>query len=196
MISADGRYIVFTSDSQGHNGLVFGDTNFDYLDLNGSRDIFIFDRKTGLPTDDNLPVVTVLTPAVSQLSAGQVFNFVAEATSATKSITSVEFFANGSLVGTVTASSVENVNRFSFNWTAPSPGTGNTASRLYELTAIAVDSEGARSLVSNAVPVTVVQIVGIAPTGSIISPQATTTGTGDTAVTQPVVFRVGASLPI
>jgi Tol biopolymer transport system component len=44
-ISGNGRFIVFVSDAGGLQGLAHGRTNLQPLDQNGSRDVFIHDRK-------------------------------------------------------------------------------------------------------------------------------------------------------
>ncbi len=196
IISGDGRYVAFTSDAKGHSGIIFGETNFDYTATNEVRDIYIYDRKAGLPVFTSPPEVSLLTPAFTTLSVGQVFTFVADASSPARPIASVEFYANNSLIGTATAPSSEDVTRYSVTWTAPSPGSGNTTSRQYEISAIAVDANGLRSALSNIVNVYVSQIVGVAPTATITNPVATTTGEGDTAVTTPAVLPVGSAVPI
>ncbi|MEL0119977.1 MAG: hypothetical protein VXB01_13645, partial [Opitutae bacterium] len=43
-LSADGRFVAFTSDSENTGGLRFGRTNLFPLDNNNFRDIYLFDR--------------------------------------------------------------------------------------------------------------------------------------------------------
>lgn len=99
VISSDGRYVVFSSDAEGHNGLAFGATNFDYLDNNNGRDIYLYDRKTDLGIPTNLPVVSLRLPASFTLSGGTSLALVADTFTNSGSITSVEFYANNLLVG-------------------------------------------------------------------------------------------------
>ncbi|AKC81976.1 hypothetical protein IMCC26134_02840 [Verrucomicrobia bacterium IMCC26134] len=191
VISGDGRYVAFTSDAQGHSGLIFGATNFVYSATNDVRAVYVFDRKAGLPAYSNLPQVSLLSPAITELSVGQTFTFVANASSSVRAISSVEFYANNRLIGTATTAATGNVNRFSFEWTAPSPGVGNTTALQYQISAIALDSNGLRSEISNFVGVTVNQISGNAPSVTITSPTGVTTGTNTT----PVVSPIGSSIP-
>lgn len=191
VISGDGRFISFTSDAKRHSGLIFGPTNFDYIATNDARDIYVYDRKAGLPAYSNLPQVTLMPPGLSELSVGQIFTFVANASSTVRSIASVEFYANNRLIGTANSAATGNVNRFSVEWTAPSPGAGNTSVLQYQISAIAVDSNGLRSNISNFVGVTVNQVSGSAPSVAITSPVGATTGT----TTSPVIFPIGSSIP-
>jgi hypothetical protein len=191
VISGDGRYVAFTSDAKGHSGLIFGATNYDYTATNDPRDIYVYDRKAGLPAYSNLPQVSLLTPGITELSVGQSFTFVANASSSVRSIGSVEFYANNRLIGTANGPAAGNVNRFSVEWTAPSPGAGNTSVIQYQISAIAVDSNGLRSEISNFVGVTVSQVSGSVPSAVITSPVGVTAGTATT----PVVFPTGSSLP-
>ena len=71
-LSANGRFVTFSSDSENNGGLLFGRTNFDPLDTNGFRDIFLHDRliATELPpvVVNNRPQVILTEP--SWLSGG------------------------------------------------------------------------------------------------------------------------------
>ena len=191
VISGNGRYVAFSSAAEGRSGLIFGATNYVNSDNNGVRDIYVYDRKAGLPAYSNLPQVSLLTPGITELSAGQTFTFVANASSSVRAISSVEFYANNSLIGTATTAATGNVNRFSFEWTAPSPGVGNTTALQYQISAIALDSNGLRSEISNFFGVTVSQVSGNAPSVTITSPVGVTTGT----TTTPVIAPIGSSIP-
>jgi hypothetical protein len=65
-LSASGRFVTFSSDSENNGGLVFGPTNFDPLDTNGFRDVFLHDRliDTELPppVENNQPEVILTEP--------------------------------------------------------------------------------------------------------------------------------------
>ena len=71
-LSANGRFVAFSSDAENRGGLLFGRTNFDPLDTNGFRDIFLHDRliATELPpvVKNNRPQVILTEP--SWLSGG------------------------------------------------------------------------------------------------------------------------------
>ena len=71
-LSANGRFVAFSSDAENRGGLLFGRTNFDPLDTNGFRDIFLHDRliATELPpvVENNRPQVILTEP--SWLSGG------------------------------------------------------------------------------------------------------------------------------
>ena len=192
VISGDGRYVAFTSDAKGHSGLIFGATNYDYTATNDARDIYIFDRKAGLPTTTDLPQVAMLPAGISTVTAGQTLTFVANASSSVRAIASVEFYANNFLIGTDTTPSAENVNRYSVEWVAPSPGAGNTNVTPYQISAIAVDSNGLRSTLSNAVDISVKQVSGVVPSVIVTNPVAITTGTN----TSTVNFPINSSIPL
>lgn len=172
-ISPDGRYVVFASDAEGHNGLAFGATNFDYSDTNGSRDIYLYDRKTDVSNPSNLPSVSLLNPAALTLTEGTNLSLVADASSVVSSIARVEFYANNILVGTSTVPSVNGSGYFAFNWQIPLLGNGNRTPRIYEIAAIAVDATGSRSVVSNIARLTVTPSgVGSAPSISLADPSS------------------------
>jgi hypothetical protein len=195
VISGDGRFVSFTSDAKGHSGLIFGPTNFDYTATNDARDIYVYDRNAGLPIYTNLPQASLLPLTVNQLNAGQTFTFVANASSPVRAIASVEFYANGSLIGTASSPSAENVNRYSVQWIAPTPGAGNNNAIIYEIAVMAVDSNGARSVLSTAERVTVKQVVGIIPSVMITNPAVVTTD-NTTTPAAPINLKVGSSIPV
>lgn len=51
-VSADGRFVSISSDSENVAGLRFGRTNTQPLDSNGLRDVFVFDRGLSIDADD------------------------------------------------------------------------------------------------------------------------------------------------
>lgn len=187
VISGNGRYVAFSSSAEGRSGLIFGATNYINSDNNGVRDIYVYDRKAALPNYQNIPVASLMTPGLAEVTAGQQLTFVADAASAIRGIASVEFYANNSLIGTVTIPEPTSVNRFAFTWTAPSPGVGNTQTRPYQINVLAVDTAGVRSELSNEATVYVRQRIGTPAGVTIQSPAApATTDAGATAtVTVP-----------
>lgn len=169
-ISPDGRFVVFASDGEGHNGLDFGATNFDYSDTNGSRDIYMFDRKSDLGVPTNIPTVLLDTAATITLTSGGSITLSAIAQTTTSAIARVEFFANNIQIGVANNPVTTGSSRFNFDWTVPVIGSGNTSSKLYEVVAVAVDTTGARSLVSNLSRITVNPIIGTPPTVTVSAP--------------------------
>lgn len=168
-ISPDGRYVIFTNDGDRHNALIFNNTNTDlvanYPDSNDSRDIFVFDRKTGLSVPSNLPTVSLLVPPTFTVSTGAIVPLAVQAASATRGIASIEFYANNLLIGTSDTPTVNGSGLYAFNWIVPTAGNGSTFNRVYEIVAVALDSSGGRSLVSNSTRVTVLaQNTSIIPT--------------------------------
>ena len=64
-ISADGRFVAFTSDSENTGGLRFGRTNLFPLDSNDFRDIFLYDQNTNVSSilpERYPPFVSILDP--------------------------------------------------------------------------------------------------------------------------------------
>lgn len=105
---------------------------------------------------DAPPTVSITAPtAGASFSVGSVVPVTATASDSDGTVTSVAFYANGTLIGTVTAAP------YAVNWTASPAGT-------YSLTAVAKDNAGL-STTSAAVSITV---TNIPPSVSITSPSA------------------------
>lgn len=153
-ISPDGRYVVFTSDADGHSGLIFGATNFNYGDTNGVRDIYMYDSKVGdilAPTD--VPSVTMQMPASISITAGSTITLLATASAPGIGIDRVEYYANNLLIGSVGVpladleGGYEDV--YGLVWTPPDLGAANPQSRQFVIIAVAVDNNGTRSEISS-----------------------------------------------
>ena len=111
------------------------------------------------------PTVSITAPAANAVfNAGATVAITANAADTDGTVTQVEFFANGSPVGTATASP------YTVNWT---PAAG-----AYSLTAVATDNNGATTT-SAAVAVTVNALPGV----SITSPAANATFTAPASIT-------------
>ncbi|AHF94006.1 hypothetical protein OPIT5_03295 [Opitutaceae bacterium TAV5] len=173
VVSADGRFVAFTSDAKGRNGLIFGATNYDYEATNGAiKDVYVFDRKANYqdPKGD-LPVVELM-PFITNVNVGRQVTFVAQASSTMSAIARVEFFANDVLFATVTTPTVPGGGNFTATWTAPSPGTGNTSTRNYRIEVVAVDDLGVRSAISGGDAITVTAPKNVAPVITVTAPEA------------------------
>jgi hypothetical protein len=133
-ISADARFVSFSSDASGEGGLIFGPNNLTPLDNLQIKDVFVYDRKT---VGDNpvapatKPQVEISSPANGLVvSPGTVINVSAIASPAPgKNISSVQLLVNGISQGLVTA--------VPFNWTFTTPTAGT-----YLFNVIATDNKG------------------------------------------------------
>ena len=107
-ISADGRFVAFTSDSENTGGLRFGRTNLFPLDSNDFRDIFLYDQNTNVSSilpERYPPFVSILDPTGgSQFTTGSTFFIRAYATDIRGTsddlagVEKVEFIVNGEVV--------------------------------------------------------------------------------------------------
>jgi hypothetical protein len=108
------------------------------------------------------PSVTLAAPAPNTISLGQSANLLATPLVSTgATITKVDFFANGSNVGTALAKP------YLLNYTAPASG-------VYTIYAVVSDSSG-NTAVSNAQTFTVNALIGVAPTVTVQIPTAVLT---------------------
>ncbi|MBW3466793.1 hypothetical protein EGN73_03040, partial [Arthrospiribacter ruber] len=109
-------------------------------------------------SENILPTVSITAPSAgSEYEIGESVSITAEATDSDGSITKVDFYVNGSLLGTSTSAP------YSANW-------NTTASGTFELTAVATDNRGGAS---TSAPVSVTVIAdNILPTVSITAPSA------------------------
>lgn len=157
MISGDGRWVVFPTDSDGAQGLAHTTTNRLSPDGNGFRDVFLFDRRiNALPNPALLPTVAITNPqAGSSYPVNTALTINATATPATGSIANVQFFVNGTSLGAADTSFP-----YSATWTPTGMGTFN-------LSALVTDSFGNQGVSAN-IPVTVV--LGAPPAVAVTSP--------------------------
>lgn len=133
-ISADARFVSFSSDASGEGGLIFGPNNLTPLDNVQIKDVFVYDRKT---VGDNpvppatKPQVEISSPANGVVvSPGTVINLSAAASPAAgKTIASVQLLVNGVSQGLLST--------VPFNWTFTAPTAGT-----YIFNVIATDNKG------------------------------------------------------
>jgi hypothetical protein len=156
VISADGRFVAFPSDAENTAGLAFGATNLQPLDSNGLRDVFLFDRRTNANvTESTPPNVTITSPGNNGTAlVNSAISVTASATTNVGVVASVQFFVNGTSIGTST------VFPYSATWTPTAVGS-------YTLSALVTDSFGNLGVSSNvSVQVNAQPSVGItAPVG-------------------------------
>lgn len=169
-ISADGRFIGFSSDSENRAGLIFGDSNLVPQDFNRKRDVFL--RNRNLIGDSTPPTnftdVTITSPEAEDQTyiTSSVILLNAEVTPARgKTITQVQFVVNGTPLSTATSSPYTAV------LTADSPGT-------YNLTVTATDNFGVQTSAFRRILVRA-PVGGEAPVAAVVHP--TPGGGGDTA---------------
>ena len=177
VISADGRWVAFPFDADGPAGLVHGATNLLSPDANSARDVLLFDRRTNtLPSPATPPTVAITSPGVGgTVLVNTAVTLAASATTTTGVVRSVQFFVNGTSVGTSEAFP------YSATWTPRAVGS-------YTLSALVTDSFGNLGVSSN-VPVT----VNAAPSVSVTFPSASTPLTAGAA--QTVTASAAATTP-
>jgi Bacterial Ig domain len=136
-LSANGRFIAFSTDSEGDGGLAFGANNLSPLDVEKFRDVYIQDRLTigsnpEQPT--TLPTVTLLSPTDGlRVTPNTDLSINAQARAKTgKQIASVQFFVNNVSIALLTAEPFSAVHRI--------PTTGE-----YVVRAVVTDSKGLTS---------------------------------------------------
>ncbi len=156
VISANGRFVAFPSDAENNSGFAFGATNLLPLDSNTLRDVFLFDRRTNAPvTQATPPTVTITNPGNgSAVLVNTVIPVTASATTTIGVVSSVQFFVNGTSLGTST------VFPYTQSWTPTAVGT-------YTLSALVTDSFGNLGVSSN-----ITVTVNAAPSVGITSPVA------------------------
>ncbi|MFZ9745429.1 MAG: Ig-like domain-containing protein [Opitutaceae bacterium] len=177
VISADGRWVAFPFDADGPAGLVHGATNLLSPDANNARDVLLFDRRTNtLPSPATPPTVAITSPgAGGTVLVNTAVTLAASATTTTGVVRSVQFFVNGTSVGTSEAFP------YTATWTPRAVGS-------YTLSALVTDSFGNLGVSAN-VPVT----VNAAPSVSVTFPSATTPLTVGAA--QTVTASAAATTP-
>ncbi len=135
----------------------------------------------GSTTDTTSPTVSITSPAASATVSGTVT--IAASASDNVAVSKVEFYANGTLVGTDTATP------YSYSWNSSSVANGS-----YSITTKAYDAAGNIGQ-STAVAVTVNNAVvdTTAPTASITSPAASATVSGTFAIAASASDNVAVS---
>ncbi len=191
-MSGNGRYVAFASDAKGHNGLIFGVTNFDYLATNSVKDIYIYDNKVGLPANvADLPIVVSAMDANVTTSANLSLPLVATASSSYRQISSVEFYADGLLVSTVNQPTSTASGRFVGTWDMSVLGI--SVLRTFIITAVAIDSFGQRSLETQISNVTVNPVIGLLPNVVITNPVLGTRSSVTTTTVSTLLLSATAS---
>ncbi len=158
VISGNGRFVAFPSDAENTGGLVHGATNRTSADSNTFRDIYLHDRRiNALPTTTTPPSVSITSPVTgTSYPVNSALTLVGSASAPNGTITSVQFFVNGTSLGTDTS--------FPYNatWTPTATGT-------FALSALVTDSFGNQAVSSN-INITISAVSPTSPTVSITSP--------------------------
>ena len=133
-ISADGRFVTFSSDSSGEGGLIFGPNNLTPLDNTNLRDVFVSDQQTvgdNPEPPDTLPSVSIFSPLNgTEVIPGSLITVSAVAEpKGRKAIVSARCLVNGNSLGTLTSTP------FEWSFTADPAGT-------YVVEVIATDNRG------------------------------------------------------
>lgn len=133
-LSANGRFISFSSDSSGEGGLIFGPNNLTPLDNSNVRDVFISDQQvTGVNpiAPDTLPSVTIVSPpnGLRVLPGTQITVSALAESKGRSAVSSAECFVNGESLGILTATPLE--------WTFAADPAGS-----YTVQVFATDNRG------------------------------------------------------
>lgn len=155
-ISDDGRWVAFPSDAENTGGLAQGATNRTSPDANGSRDVFLHDRRINAIVDSaDAPTVALSNPAAaSTVVVNRAIPVAAVATASVGVVANVQFFANGTALG------VDEDYPYSASWKPVAVGT-------YNLSALVTDSFGNQAVSPN---VTVTVVPNQPPTVTMIDP--------------------------
>lgn len=107
-ISPNGRYVVFTSTAPGEGGLIFGPNNLTPLDNASLPDVFVADLGTlgdAPPQVDTRPTATILSPPDGlRVAPNTDLSISVSARAKTgKTVSSVQFFVNDTLVNNLTS---------------------------------------------------------------------------------------------
>lgn len=134
-VSANGRFVSFSSDSSGEGGLIFGQNNLTYFDNAQVRDVFLHDRRT--VGENPVPPVSrpdvVITTPVNGLVVAPGTDVVVNATATPaygKAIVSAELQVNG-----VRQGAVQTAVPFSWTYRVQTAGT-------FIANVVATDSSG------------------------------------------------------
>ncbi|MBI5768012.1 MAG: PD40 domain-containing protein [Verrucomicrobia bacterium] len=177
VISGDGRWIAIPSDADTTTSLGNTTTNLINADTNAKRDVFLHDRRiNALPSTATLPTVTITSPGSGGSAlVNSAISLTASATTTTGVISSVQFFVNGTSVGT------SSIFPYTATWTPTAVGT-------YTLSALTTDSFGNIGVSSNlSVTINAAPSVGItAPTaGTLVSVNVARTVSASASATTP-----------
>ena len=177
VISADGRWVALPSDAENNSGLSVTTTNLLNNDSNNARDVFLHDRRINtLPNPSAAPSVTITSPGTSTaILVNTPVPITASATTTVGVVSTVQFFVNGTSLGTSA------IFPYTQTWTPTAVGT-------YVLSALVTDSFGNLGVSSN-VSVT----VNAAPSVGLTSPVAGTNITVGAA--QTVTATAAATTP-
>lgn len=181
VISGDGRWVGLPADNETSVGLSHTTTNLISNDNNSARDVFLHDRRLNtLPNPTNPPVVNITSPgAGSSALVNTVINVTASATTSIGVVSRVQFFVDGTSIGTST------VFPYTATWTPTAVGT-------YTLSAIVTDSFGNTGISPN-IGVT----INAAPSVGITAPTPNATivaGTQQNIVAVAAASNPGASI--
>jgi hypothetical protein len=173
-LSADGRYVSFSSDAIGGGGLIFGPNNLTPLDNVNIRDVFIRDQRSvgfNPPTPTTRPVISINAPKDNlRVPPGSTIGVNATAQAkAGKSIASVQLFINGVAFG-------GSLTREPFSWQYTLPTTGS-----YSIRTVVTDSKGITAV--DSVNVVAAEPTGQAPSIAITQPSGVTRFVLGSAVT-------------
>jgi len=159
-LSANGRYVTFSTDSENNGGLAFGRTNLDPQDTNGYRDVFVHDRNTTAEPPavnvNNAPIATVTEPnwlAEYDLGVGSLIQLNAYATDADQELglDNVRFYVNGNEV----PATQKYGNYYSASYRFTSVSDSNS------VIARVRDDSGAENNITTSLPVTFSTVTGI-----------------------------------
>ena len=144
-LSADGRFVAFSSDSEGLGGLIFGPNNLSPLDNEKFRDVFIYDRLTpgpNPPAPTTKPIVSILSPGdgLNVTPGTEISINVSAKAFAGKRISSVSVFVNNSPIPQIPGQPVAPATAEPFTWTFVINTTGD-----YVIRAVATDNKGLSS---------------------------------------------------
>ena len=148
-ISANGRYVFFSTDANGLGGIAFGINNQSATDGNGLRDVYVRDRKASIV----LPHPYSITAAMSRaditmhypnaainhpFSLQSSIPVVVQANISRGDISRVQLFVDGNNVGNMTEFTNLNSGRFTFRWNATVPGKRIFAAVAFDAAGVAV----------------------------------------------------------
>ncbi|MGJ3244432.1 MAG: Ig-like domain-containing protein [Opitutales bacterium] len=181
VISSDGRFVAMASDAENNAGLGHSLTNRQPTDDNGFRDVYVHDRRIPVLTDTDRPSVTFLDPGPAEshsFGIGATIPLTATGSIDVGQIDRIDFYANNVLIGSAEeAEIVPSSGFFTFDWTP-------TVAFDYQVTAIAVGSNGIESLVSKPVAITVTPFNGSRLPEPVISAPTDGSALLATAVTE------------
>ncbi|MBI5689643.1 MAG: PD40 domain-containing protein [Verrucomicrobia bacterium] len=158
VISGDGRWVAFPSDAENTGGIVHSATNRSSPDANSFRDVFLYDRRiNALPAASTPPTVSITSPVTgTTYPVNTALTLVGSASASAGTIASVQFFVNGTSLGT------DNTFPYNATWTPTATGT-------FALSALVTDSFGNQAVSSN-VNITIAAVSPTSPSVSITSP--------------------------